>query len=132
MCRGGGGLLKIGIKKCGRADRTMHGPSPGHARRHLLSVLPARGRQVENRQLVDFQGDYEYYLSQNEDEAVKMEAKEEKLREIEKDNIKAKSKVRLQSTRLWQNCAADWLRSAHVLKDDLSLSCLALSANTWL
>lgn len=40
------------------------------------------------------QGDYEYYLTKNDDEAAKMEEKAERAKEVEKDNIKAKSKVR--------------------------------------
>lgn len=48
---------------------------------------------AEGQTLKDFDGDYEYYLSQNQAEAVKMEVKEERSKEIEKDNIKAKSKV---------------------------------------
>jgi hypothetical protein len=58
----------------------------------LLLPTPALA-QVEGRKLRDYKGDYEYFLEQNEDEAAKMEAKEEKAKEIAQDNIKAKSKM---------------------------------------
>ena len=48
---------------------------------------------MEDQKLMDFQGDYDFYLEQNEDEAAKMEVKETAKREIEKDNIKATSKL---------------------------------------
>lgn len=47
----------------------------------------------EDQKLKDFQGDYEYYLSQNDVEAEKMAVKEERQEEIAKAQIKAKSKV---------------------------------------
>jgi GTP-binding protein EngB required for normal cell division len=43
--------------------------------------------------LRDYEGNYEEFLEKNEEEAVVMAAKEDKMREIEKDNIKAKSKM---------------------------------------
>ncbi len=49
--------------------------------------------QVENQQLVDFQGDYESYLEANDVEREKMDDKAERAKEIAQDNIKAKSKV---------------------------------------
>ena len=50
-------------------------------------------RQVEGAKLRDYEGNYEEFLEKNEGEAVVMAAKEDKMREIEKDNIKAKSKM---------------------------------------
>ncbi len=44
--------------------------------------------------MVDYEGDYQRFVEKNEDEAVKMAEKEERRREIEKSQIKAKSKVR--------------------------------------
>ncbi|EFJ51883.1 hypothetical protein VOLCADRAFT_56598 [Volvox carteri f. nagariensis] len=61
--------------------------------RYFLRQIATRVLLVEGRKLQDYQGDYEYYLSKNEDEAVKMQEKEAKVKEIEKDNIKAKSKM---------------------------------------
>ncbi|GFR43044.1 hypothetical protein Agub_g4050 [Astrephomene gubernaculifera] len=61
--------------------------------RYFLRQIATRVLLVEGRKLQDYQGDYEYYLTQNEDEAVKMQEKEAKVKEIEKDNIKAKSKM---------------------------------------
>lgn len=49
--------------------------------------------QVEDQQFVDYKGDYEVFLEQNEDEAEKMQALEDAQREVEKSQIKAKSKV---------------------------------------
>lgn len=57
------------------------------------NVLVNAPPQVENCKLRDYKGDYEYFLEQNEDEAAKMEAKEEKAKEIAQDSIKAKSKM---------------------------------------
>jgi hypothetical protein len=42
---------------------------------------------------ITHQGDYEYFLSKNEDEADKMAVKEAKAAAIEKSGIKAKSKM---------------------------------------
>eukprot|EP00879_Flechtneria_rotunda_P025090 GHRR01026640.1.p1 GENE.GHRR01026640.1~~GHRR01026640.1.p1 ORF type:complete len:131 (-),score=41.47 GHRR01026640.1:532-924(-) len=49
--------------------------------------------QAEDCSLKDFQGDYEYYLSKNETEAVKMEVKQARAAAVEKANTKAKSKM---------------------------------------
>jgi ATPase subunit of ABC transporter with duplicated ATPase domains len=49
--------------------------------------------QAEDRQLKDFQGDYEYYLTKNETEAEKMAAKAAKVKAVEQSAIKAKSKM---------------------------------------
>ncbi|KAG2431609.1 hypothetical protein HYH02_013302 [Chlamydomonas schloesseri] len=61
--------------------------------RYFLRQIATRVLLVEGQKLQDYQGDYDYYLSKNEDEAAKMEEKEAKVKEIEKDNIKAKSKM---------------------------------------
>ncbi|GAB4823640.1 hypothetical protein N2152v2_010686 [Parachlorella kessleri] len=61
--------------------------------RYFLKRIATRIVMVENGKLVDYKGDYEVFLEENEDEAEKMAAKEEKAREIEKSNIKAKSKM---------------------------------------
>jgi hypothetical protein len=49
--------------------------------------------QAEDRQLKDFQGDYEYYLTKNETEAEKMAVKAAKVKAVEQSAIKAKSKM---------------------------------------
>ncbi|KAG2485398.1 hypothetical protein HYH03_015884 [Edaphochlamys debaryana] len=61
--------------------------------RYFLRQIATRVLLVEGRKLQDYQGDYDYYLSKNTDEAAKMEEKEARVKEIEKDNIKAKSKM---------------------------------------
>lgn len=48
---------------------------------------------MEGAKLRDYEGNYEEFLEKNEDEAEVMAVKEEKSRQIEKDNIKAKSKM---------------------------------------
>jgi hypothetical protein len=54
--------------------------------------------QVENCTLRDYEGNYDRFLEKNEGEAVVMAEKEAKKRELEKSQIKAKSKV---SAALW-------------------------------
>ncbi|KAL4439755.1 hypothetical protein ABPG75_002756 [Micractinium tetrahymenae] len=61
--------------------------------RYFLRRIATRIVTVEGGKLVDYQGDYELFLEQNEEEAEKMAEKEEKAREIEKSTIKAKSKM---------------------------------------
>lgn len=61
--------------------------------RYFLKRIATRVLLVEDRQLKDFKGDYEYYLEQNEDEAVVMQEKEEKAKKLMQDNTKAKSKM---------------------------------------
>ena len=56
---------------------------------------------MEDCQLRDYQGDYEIFLEQNETEAEVMEEKEERRRELEKTQIKAKSKVCLHVALSW-------------------------------
>jgi len=49
----------------------------------ITSLLPLEpSPQVEDQQLKDFKGDYEYYLEQNEDEAVVMQEKEERAKKL--------------------------------------------------
>ena len=48
---------------------------------------------MEGAKLRDYEGNYSEFLEKNEDEAQIMAAKEAKQREIEKSNIKAKSKM---------------------------------------
>lgn len=49
--------------------------------------------QVEKCKLRDYEGDYERFLEKNETEAEVIAEKEAKKKEIEKSQIKAKSKV---------------------------------------
>ena len=50
--------------------------------------------QVENCKLKDYEGNYERFLEKNEGEADVMAEKEAKKKELEKSQIKAKSKAR--------------------------------------
>lgn len=50
--------------------------------------------QVEKCKLKDYEGDYELFLEKNEKEADVMAEKEAKKKELEKSQIKAKSKAR--------------------------------------
>lgn len=59
----------------------------------LWSQIVTRVLTVEEGQLVDYDGDYSYFLEKNEDEAERMEELEAKKKAIEQDNITAKSKV---------------------------------------
>jgi len=61
--------------------------------RYFLRQIVTRVLTVEDQQIVDYEGDYEYFLEQNEDEAERLEEMEAKKREVEKSNITAKSKV---------------------------------------
>ena len=51
--------------------------------------------QVEGTKLRDYEGSYERFLEKNEDEAEVMAEKEAKKKELEKSQIKAKSKARI-------------------------------------
>ena len=55
---------------------------------------------MEKQKLRNYEGNYERYLERNEEEAVKVEEKEGKKREVEKSQIKAKSKVYLCPVRI--------------------------------
>lgn len=61
--------------------------------RYFLKQIATRVVTVEDGKLVDYDGDYELFLEENEEERGKMEKMEEKQREIEKSTIKAKSKM---------------------------------------
>lgn len=61
--------------------------------RYFLKQIATRVLLVEGKKLLDFKGDYEYYLEQNEDEALVMQEKEDKAKKLEQDTTKAKSKM---------------------------------------
>lgn len=61
--------------------------------RYFLRQIVTRVLTVEEQQIVDYEGDYEYFLEKNEDEAERIEELETKQREVEKSNIVAKSKL---------------------------------------
>ncbi|WIA42252.1 hypothetical protein OEZ86_008269 [Tetradesmus obliquus] len=61
--------------------------------RYFLKRIATRVLLAEDRQLKDFQGDYEYYLEKNETEAEKMAVKAAKAKAVEQAAIKAKSKM---------------------------------------
>ncbi|KAF6252209.1 P-loop containing nucleoside triphosphate hydrolase protein [Scenedesmus sp. NREL 46B-D3] len=61
--------------------------------RYFLKRIATRVLLAEDRQLKDFQGDYEYYLSKNDTEAEKMAVKAAKVKAVEQSAIKAKSKM---------------------------------------
>eukprot|EP01025_Chloroclados_australasicus_P020892 TRINITY_DN2198_c0_g2_i3.p1 TRINITY_DN2198_c0_g2~~TRINITY_DN2198_c0_g2_i3.p1 ORF type:complete len:699 (+),score=100.85 TRINITY_DN2198_c0_g2_i3:90-2099(+) len=61
--------------------------------RYFLRKIATRILQVENGKLVDYEGDYQYFLEKNDQEAEKMAVKEEKAKRIEQANIKSKSKM---------------------------------------
>jgi hypothetical protein len=51
-------------------------PHPLHLPRYFLKQIATRIVNVEHQKLKDFKGDYEYYLSQNDKEAAKMEVRQ--------------------------------------------------------
>eukprot|EP00887_Chlorella_sp_A99_P000425 scaffold17.g425.t1 len=61
--------------------------------RYFLKRIATRVVEVKDGRLVDYQGDYEVFLEENEVEAEQMAVREERQREIEKSQIKAKSKM---------------------------------------
>lgn len=61
--------------------------------RYFLKRIATRVVTVEDGKLIDYDGDYEVFLEQNEDERDKMVGLESRAREEEKANIKAKSKM---------------------------------------
>ena len=61
--------------------------------RYFLKQIATRVINVEDAKLVDYVGDYSYYLEKNEDEAEVMAEKADKVKKIEQSNIKAKSKM---------------------------------------
>ena len=61
--------------------------------RYFLKRIATRVVTVEDGLLVDYDGDYDLFLEENEGEREKMEEMESRSKEIEKDTIKAKSKM---------------------------------------
>lgn len=61
--------------------------------RYFLRQIATRVVAVEDAKLRDYEGNYDEFLEKNEDEAEVMAKKEAQSREIEKSNIKAKSKM---------------------------------------
>ena len=51
---------------------------------------------MENAKLTDYEGTYARFLEKNEQEAAVMAAKDQKKKELDKSQIKAKSKVETQ------------------------------------
>jgi ABC-type multidrug transport system ATPase subunit len=61
--------------------------------RYFLKRIATRVVTVENGKLVDHEGDYNTFLSENRSEKKKMEKLAEREREAAKTNVKAKSKM---------------------------------------
>jgi ATPase subunit of ABC transporter with duplicated ATPase domains len=61
--------------------------------RYFLRRVATRVVTIENGRFKDYDGDYEVFLEENESEAEVMGSMEERKREQEKDNIKAKSNM---------------------------------------
>eukprot|EP01026_Neomeris_dumetosa_P057442 TRINITY_DN528_c0_g2_i2.p1 TRINITY_DN528_c0_g2~~TRINITY_DN528_c0_g2_i2.p1 ORF type:complete len:439 (-),score=81.31 TRINITY_DN528_c0_g2_i2:305-1567(-) len=61
--------------------------------RYFLRKIATRILQVEKHKLVKYEGDYEYFLGKNQQEAGKMAVKEERTKKIEQSTVKAKSKM---------------------------------------
>lgn len=61
--------------------------------RYFLKQIATRVVTVNNGKLEDYDGDYDLFLEENDEEREKMEAMEAKKREVEKSTIKAKSKM---------------------------------------
>lgn len=61
--------------------------------RYFLRKIATRVVTVENGKLVDYDGDYNTFLSENKSEKLKMEKLEQREREAEKGKTKAKSKM---------------------------------------
>ena len=56
--------------------------------RYFLKRIATRVVEVEGGRLVDYAGDYEVFLEQNEVEAEAMAVREERQKEIEKSQVK--------------------------------------------
>ncbi len=115
LCQSRRGLAPAGshAARAGRQVRTPRGVSAGPARLHPVGGVGGGvcGLAVSGGWVGCVP---RWWRAQNETEATKMEAKEEKAREIEKDNIKAKSKmtkVRIHALAL--ACAKALRRSRH-------------------
>lgn len=63
-------------------------------RRYFLRQIATRVVVVDDGDVVDYEGDYEYFLERNEEAAEKEVERARARREVEKANIKAKSKMR--------------------------------------
>lgn len=61
--------------------------------RYFLRKIATRVVTVENGKLVDYDGDYNTFLSENKSEKKKMDKLEQREREAEKSKVKAKSKM---------------------------------------
>lgn len=61
--------------------------------RYFLKQIATRVVTVQDGKLIDYDGDYEVFLEENEDERAKMEQMEGRAKEEEKANVKAKSKM---------------------------------------
>lgn len=61
--------------------------------RYFLRRIATRVVVVEDGKLLDYDGDFELFLEENDEEREKFEAAEERKREAEKSTIKAKSKM---------------------------------------
>uniref|UniRef100_A0A7R9YWU0 ABC transporter domain-containing protein n=1 Tax=Chlamydomonas euryale TaxID=1486919 RepID=A0A7R9YWU0_9CHLO len=61
--------------------------------RYFLRRIATRVLTVENQTLTDFQGDYDYYLEQNQDEAAVMDEKAARQKQLQQENTKATSKM---------------------------------------
>jgi ATPase subunit of ABC transporter with duplicated ATPase domains len=61
--------------------------------RYFLRRIATRVVTVENGKLVDYDGDYNTFLSENKSEKKKMDKLQEREREAEKSKVKAKSKM---------------------------------------
>lgn len=61
--------------------------------RYFLKQIATRVVTVNNGRLEDYDGDYDLFLEENDEEREKMESMEAKKREVEKSTIKAKSKM---------------------------------------
>eukprot|EP00899_Mesostigma_viride_P003507 jgi/Mesvir1/13157/Mv06125-RA.1 len=61
--------------------------------RYFLRQIVTRVVEIRDAKVVDYEGDYDYYLYKNETVAAKEAEREAAALEIEKENIKAKSKM---------------------------------------
>ena len=61
--------------------------------RYFLRRIATRVLEISSGVLDDYSGDYEYYLSRNEAAAERQEEKDDAVREVEKSQIIAKSKM---------------------------------------
>lgn len=91
--------------------------------RYFLRRISTRVLELGGGKVADYEGDYETYLNRNEDAAEKQAERDEQKRELEKSQIKAKSKMskaekargcwRPAALRGWRLCS--WMLSAPAL-----------------